>query len=119
MGVGRGIEGPIRYEEDFQQKEADKEGGEGKEGRENGAESTSMREVLVMQGGVDGEQRARLRKAQWFLKEEVTRQAQAPPWGVLWGFYCWTVRPWEPSEHKPPASQRDLLGREVQPDLTI
>ncbi|CAN0327476.1 unnamed protein product, partial [Ectocarpus sp. 8 AP-2014] len=70
-GVGRCIEGPIRNEEDFRRKEADKEGVEGKGGRENGAESTSIREVLVMLGCVDGEQRARLRKAQWFLEEEV------------------------------------------------
>ncbi|CAM9537702.1 unnamed protein product [Ectocarpus sp. 12 AP-2014] len=113
-GVGRCIEGPIRNEEDFRRKEADKEVVEGKGGRENGAEGTSIREVLVMLGCMDGEQRARLRKAQWFLEEEVTRQPREASW---WGFHRWTVRPWKPSAHAPPTSQRDLLGREVQPDL--
>ncbi|CAM9315805.1 unnamed protein product, partial [Ectocarpus sp. 4 AP-2014] len=105
-GVARCIEGPIRNEEDFCRKEAGKEGVEGEGRRENGAESTSVREVLVMLGCVDGEQRTRLRKAQCFLEEEVTRQVTCPPWdAVWWGFHRWTVRPWEPSEHEPPASQ--------------
>ncbi|CAM9907945.1 unnamed protein product, partial [Ectocarpus sp. 6 AP-2014] len=85
--------------------------------RENRAESTSTREVLVMLGCVDGEQRARLRKAQWFLEEEVTRSSGKPREALWWGFHRWTVRPWEPNAHAPPTSQRDLLGREVQPDL--